>query len=264
MRLFLRERFGRFAQNLKLHHDRLEIVRPGYDTRALLGINDLLAATVKPALKDRTPSPLLAGALLRAVLLGEPYPAQLMNQVELRVRAGERVTRARAAIVKAWLLGGAENAKDAENTENTRNATDAEKAATYEQYKEALSVELNENTTYQPYLLGRLFAVLEGLQQAAHPGINITIRDRFFNAACATPDAVFPQLIMQAQADLREAGGGFAVSYSKQLGEIFSRFDSEYPVRLSLHDQGIFQVGYYHQTQARYAKKQEKREKRDA
>ena len=94
---------------------------------------------------------------------------QNLEQVMLRIRAERRITRGRAAILKAYLI------------KNTSQS------AHFEQYKEALSVELNGNTNYQPYLLGRLFAVLEDLQRAANPGINTTIRDRFFNSACATP-----------------------------------------------------------------------------
>lgn len=237
VRFFLQNTFGDFARNLQAHHDRLEIVRPAYDTRLSLSFRQLLDETVNSNSRDKSPSPLLSGALVRAVLSGLPYPMLLLNQVELRIRAEHEVTRGRAAIIKAFLLNNAE--KD-------------------NSYKEALTVELNESTNYQPYLLGRLFAVLEGLQKAANPGINATIRDRFFNSACATPSVVFPQLIKLAQAHLKKLDGGLAVHYNRQLGEILSRFDSDYPVRLSLYDQGIFQLGYYHQVQARYTKKEEK------
>lgn len=237
VRFFLQNTFGDFARNLQAHHDRLEIVRPAYDTRPSLSFRQLLDETVNSNSRDKSPSPLLSGALVRAVLSGLPYPMLLLNQVELRIRAEHEVTRGRAAIIKAFLLNNAE--KD-------------------NSYKEALTVELNESTNYQPYLLGRLFAVLEGLQKAANPGINATIRDRFFNSACATPSVVFPQLIKLAQAHLKKLDGGLAVHYNRQLGEILSRFDSDYPVRLSLYDQGIFQLGYYHQVQARYTKKEEK------
>ena len=119
-------------------------------------------------------------------------------------------------------------------------------------------MELNQDTTYQPYLLGRLFAVLEGLQQAANPGINTTIRDRYFNSACATPAVVFPQLLKLAQAHLKKLGGGLEVNYNKQISDILAKFDRDYPASLNLYDQGIFQLGYYHQTQARFTKKEEK------
>lgn len=240
VRFFLHDTFGAFAKNMQEHHARLEIIRPSYDTRPSLSFRQLLDETVNQKSRDKEPSPLLSGALVRSVLMGLPYPALLLDQTEMRIRAEQRITRGRAAIIKAFLL---------------KNAS---LSGIYNQYKEALTVELNENTSYQPYLLGRLFAVLEGLQQAANPGINATIRDRFFNSACATPGIVFPQLIKLAQAHLKKLDGGLSVYYNKQLGDILSRFEEDYPARLSLYDQGIFQLGYYHQVQTRYAKKEEK------
>ena len=242
VRFFLQDTFGAFARNMQAHHDRLEIVRPNYDNRASLSFRQLLNETVNQKSRDKSPSPLLSGALVRSVLTGLPYPELLLNQTQLRIRAEHQITRGRAAIIKAFLL------KKSTVSGNS------------DQYKEALTVELNENTNYQPYLLGRLFAVLEGLQQAANPGINTTIRDRFFNSACATPGVVFPQLIKLAQAHLKKLDGGLSVYYNKQLGDILSRFGTDYPARLSLYDQGIFQLGYYHQVQARYVKKEEKQD----
>lgn len=242
VRFFLQDSFGAFARNMQAHHQRLEIVRPSYDTRPSLSFRQLLDETVNQKSRDKTPSPLLSGALVRSVLTGLPYPMLLLDQTQLRIRAEHQITRGRAAIIKACLL---------KNTTRSDN---------YDQYKEALTVELNDSTNYQPYLLGRLFAVLEGLQQAANPGINTTIRDRFFNSACATPGIVFPQLIKLAQAHLKKLDGGLSIYYNRQLGDILSRFDTDYPARLSLYDQGIFQLGYYHQVQARYAKKEERKD----
>ena len=239
VRFFMQDTFGAFARNMQAHHERLEIVRPSYDTRPSLSFRQLLDETVNQKSRDKSPSPLLSGALVRSVLTGLPYPRLLLDQTELRIRAEHKITRGRAAIIKAFLLRNAEQSSESKR------------------YKEVLTVELNENTNYQPYLLGRLFAVLESLQQAANPGINTTIRDRFFNSACATPGVVFPQLIKLAQAHLKKLDGGFYVHYNKQLGDILSRFDTDYPTRLSLYDQGIFQLGYYHQVQARYTKKEE-------
>ncbi len=118
-------------------------------------------------------------------------------------------------------------------------------------------MELNENTLYAPYLMGRLFSVLEALQQRANPGITATIRDRFFNSACATPAVVFPQLIKLAQAHLKKLDTGIRIYFDRQIGEITSKLGAEYPRSLSLYDQGVFQLGYYHQTEKRYAKKEE-------
>ena len=108
-------------------------------------------------------------------------------------------------------------------------------------------MELNEETKYAPYVLGRLFAVLEDLQQAANPGINATIKDRFFNSACATPAVVFPQLIKLSQAHLKKLNPGLAYHYSKKIGEMMGKMEQDYPQRLNLQDQGIYQLGYYHQ-----------------
>ena len=113
---------------------------------------------------------------------------------------------------------------------------------------------LNEETNYQPYVLGRLFAVLEGLQQAANGDTNTTIRDRYFNSACATPAIVFPTLIRLSQAHLKKASTGTGVYYNKQITDLLGKMNSEYPKRLNLNDQGVFQLGYYHQTQKRYTK----------
>ncbi|MDO4866030.1 MAG: type I-C CRISPR-associated protein Cas8c/Csd1 [Clostridia bacterium] len=240
VRFFLQNTFGDFAKNLAAHHERMRIVKPDFDMRSVLSFRQMLDETVNQKSRDKSPSPLLSGALVRSVLQGLPYPVLLLEQVELRIRAEHRITRGRAAIIKAFLL---------------RNTRGSDK---FDQYKEALEVELNENTNYQPYLLGRLFAVLEGLQQAANPGINATIRDRYFNSACATPSIVFPQLIKLAQAHLKKLDGGLAVYYNRQLGDILCRFNADYPTRLSLYDQGIFQLGYYYQVQTRYMKKEEK------
>jgi len=62
-------------------------------------------------------------------------------------------------------------------------------------------VSLNEERTDAAYLLGRLFAVLEKAQQDAASGgkLNATIRDRYFGAASATPQSVFPVLLRLAQ-----------------------------------------------------------------
>ena len=239
VRYFLQDHFGAFARNLLDHHERMRIVKPAWDTRAYLSFQQMLNETVNQKSRDKTPSPLLSGALFRAVLMGEPYPRLLLDQVEIRIRAERQITRGRAAIIKAYLL------KQSETGGLTKVS------------KEALGVELNIETTYQPYLLGRLFAVLERLQQAANPGINTTIRDRYFNSACATPAIVFPQLIKLSQAHLKKLDGGQAVYYNKMIGQIMERIRLNYPARLNLYDQGIFQLGYYHQTQARYTKKED-------
>ncbi len=235
VRFFLQGTFGDFAANLARHQERLNIIRPSYDTRETLSAYSLLKETANPNSRDKLPPSHLVGDLLRAILGDTPYPVSLLTQTELRIHAEHSVSRGKAAILKAWLLKNGSNP----------------------QYKEVIDVQLNEQTNYAPYVLGRLFAVLESLQQKANPGINATIMDRYFNAACATPSIVFPTLLKLAQSHLKKLDTGYFIYYDKQMTELCGRLTDSYPVRLNLQDQGIFQLGYYHQKQKFFTKKEE-------
>ena len=116
---------------------------------------------------------------------------------------------------------------------------------------------LNPDSTNIPYTLGRLFSVLEAVQSAANPGINATIKDRYFNAASSTPGHIFPILLNLSQKHLRKLSGGQRVYYEKQITELTGILSEAFPARLNLPQQGAFQLGYYHQTQKRYEKKEE-------
>ena len=236
VRFFLRDTFGSFAQNLQKHAEEMEIDRSEKEKFRTLPIWAVVNETTRTVPgQSAKPSPQLAGDLLRAVLTGGRYPATLLNGVTLRIRAEQAVTRGRAAVIKAYYL---------------RNYPT-------ELNKEVYTVSLNE-TTNVPYLLGRLFSVLEAVQKAANPGINTTIKDRYFNAACATPGMSFPTLLRLSQKHLRKLNDGLATYYDKQITELMAQLpESGFPARLSLPDQGKFTIGYYHQTQKRYVKKNE-------
>ena len=245
VRFFWQNSFGALARNLERHYQRLEIIRPSFDKFPTLSIWRLVLETVRkapPGGRAPEPHPRLAGDLLLAVLNDTLYPATLLNGVELRIRAERSVSRGQAAILKAYYTKYLEQFQPDSPM------------------KEALTVELNEQTNYLPYLLGRLFAVLEGLQQSANPGINTTIKDRYFNSASATPAIVFPQLINLAQKHLNKLDGGLAVYYDKQITELSSRITQTLPTRMSLAEQSAFQLGYYHETQRRYTAKNNKEE----
>ena len=245
VRFFWQNSFGALARNLERHYQRLEIIRPSFDKFPTLPIWRLVLETVRkapPGGRTPEPHPRLAGDLLLAVLNDTLYPATLLNGVELRIRAERSVSRGQAAILKAYYTKYLEQFQPDSPM------------------KEALTVQLNEQTNYLPYLLGRLFAVLEGLQQSANPGINNTIKDRYFNSASATPAIVFPQLINLAQKHLNKLDGGLAVYYDKQITELSSRITQTLPTRMSLAEQSAFQLGYYHETQRRYTAKAKKEE----
>lgn len=235
VRFFLRSTFGSLLENVIAHHERMEIVRPAYEKFDVLPLWAMLRETVNLNSKDKSPSPILAGAAARAIFSGDRYPAALLEQTMLRIRAERSVTRGRAAILKAYYLKN-------EHTECP---------------KEVLTVSLNEASTNPAYTLGRLFSVYEAVQESANPGINATIRDRYFNSAMSSPGTIFPTLDKLAKAHLRKLDKGLRINYEKQIGALKEVFGETYPARLTLPQQGSFDLGYYHQTQKRYTKKEE-------
>lgn len=236
VRFFLRNTFGAFLRNAQAHQQRLEIVKPAYDKFDTISMWKLLNETVNQNSREKTPAPNMSGEVLRAILTDTRYPATLLNGVTLRIRAEHSMTRGRAAILKAYYL----------------------KNRHPDVPKEVLTVSLNSDSTNVPYNLGRLFSLLEAVQSAANPGINATIKDKYFNSASATPAIVFPVLVNLAQKHLKKLDGGLRTHYDKQITALISKLGESYPPRMNLPQQGCFQLGYYHQTQSRFEKKEEK------
>ena len=236
VRFFLRNSFGQFIRSVKAHYDRLEIVRPSFDPFDNIPVWRMLKETVNPNSREKKPAADMAGDTLRAILTNTPYPATLLNGVTLRIRADREMNRTRAAILKAYYL-------------KNRNPFVPE---------EVLTVSLNQDSNHEAYVLGRLFSVLEAIQSDANPGINATIRDKYFSSASATPGVVFPTLVNLAQKHLRKLDKGKKIFYDKQLTELMSKLGETYPNRMNLPQQGAFQLGYYHQTQYRFTKKEDK------
>ena len=237
VRFFYRRSFGEIVQNLKRHYENIEIVSDGRSKFDTLPLWALLRETVNQKSSDKSPLPQLAGDVMKSMLSGCRYPETLMNQTILRIRAEHEINRGKAGIIKAYLIRNTENLPDRESI------------------MEVAQVSLNADSSYCPYVLGRLFAVLEGTQQAANPGINATIKDRFFNSACATPAAVFPILLKLSNSHMKKLDTGKAVWWSKQIGDLIERLGTDFPAHQSLQEQGAFILGYYHQTQKRFEKK---------
>lgn len=236
VRFFLRNSFGQFIRSVKAHYDRLEIVRPSFDPFDNIPVWRMLKETVNPNSREKKPAADMAGDTLRTILTNTPYPATLLNGVTLRIRSDREMNRTRAAILKAYYL-------------KNRNPFVPE---------EVLTVSLNQDSNHEAYVLGRLFSVLEAIQSDANPGINATIRDKYFSSASATPGVVFPTLVNLAQKHLRKLDEGKKIFYDKQLTELMSKLGETYPNRMNLPQQGAFQLGYYHQTQYRFTKKEDK------
>jgi CRISPR-associated protein Csd1 len=220
---------GEFCEKMRLHFDDLDIIAPSYD-QCRMSLQYLLGSTVRDWKSEDIP-PNLAGNVMRSVLEGTPYPETFANQCLRRIRAERDVTRVRASILKACL-----NRKL--RVSNPKN-------------EKEMAVALDLSNTNVGYRLGRLFAVLEKIQEDASPGLNATIRDRFYGAASSNPVAVFPQLLKLKNHHLSKIENqGFKIGHEKRLAEIIDGLPTSMPGHLIMDDQARFAIGYYHQRQA--------------
>lgn len=244
VRFFIAEPFGVLIDRILQHHRDLEVVKEFENQPDHLSIRALVNETVSRKARDQEAAPLLAGSVARAILTGAPYPAGLFNAIIIRVRADmddqknriQKINRVRAAIVKAYLLR-----KYRRQSQNP--------------YQEALAMSLNETATIPAYVLGRLFAVLEKVQkEAVNP--EATIKDRYFTSACASPASVFPVLLRLSQHHIAKAEYGR--NSDNRIQDLLNLLDLEknpFPARLSLDEQGVFILGYYHQRAAFWTKR---------
>ena len=247
VRYWVHDTFARLGPRILQHFDDLRIVRQSERDAHTPSMYWLLRALAPQAKAENMP-PRLAGEWMRAILEGTSYPVALLNAAVNRCRAeqatdsfGGNVPYLRAAILKACL-----------NREyRRRHGTPAD--------FQLIREELDVNQTEPAYRIGRLFSVLERIQSVAQPGINTTIRDRYYGAASSTPGAVFPTLMRLKNAHLKKLAPARETFFEKLLGEIFGSVEqpalAEFPRQLSLHDQGLFALGYYHQQQSLYARK---------
>jgi CRISPR-associated protein Csd1 len=237
---------GELAGNIRRHFKDLEIVQPNYIERPFLSLKTLLLSISHLGDLDKLP-PNLGGDFMKAILAGTPYPQTLLQAALRRVHAEQaksdsktgkhrdHVPYARAALIKAWLN---------RQTRNTNPSQERE-----------ISMALDESNTNTGYRLGRLFAVLERVQEDANPGLNTTIRDSYFGSASSTPSAVFPTLMRRNQhhmTKLRKEKPGLYVTRDKLIQAICNDGidgDLGFHATLSLENQGRFVIGYYHQRQ---------------
>ncbi|WP_225073387.1 type I-C CRISPR-associated protein Cas8c/Csd1 [Desulfuromonas sp. CSMB_57] len=222
---------GTLLERVGKHYEQMNIVRQFDSEPEFPPLWRLLCQTASLG-KPENISPVLAGGMARAVLTGSLYPQNLLPVVLERIRAEHNVTYFRAALLKAYLR---------------RNR------------RMEVSVSLDLNRTDRPYLLGRLFAVLEKAQEEAIPGASATIKDRYLASAAATPGQVFHMLlknsanhIAKLKKDPEKKGRAF--HYDVMTQEIISGF-SDYPKTMKAEEQGLFMIGYYHQRKDFYTKK---------
>lgn len=205
--------------------------------RSLYGI----VKSVSTPSKSSTFATNLVQSIVESILSGNPYPMTLQQACVNRITQERTVSELRAAILKGCIN---------------------RKARIYKHLKE-LDMALDKQNDNIAYLAGRLFAVLEQIQQASlGKGVNATIRDRFYASASTRPNMVMGRLIALSNhhlSKLRKEKPGLAVNLEKLLGEIFALIPSEaptFPATFSLDEQSLFAVGYYHQKVDTYRKEE--------
>ncbi|MEI8292998.1 MAG: type I-C CRISPR-associated protein Cas8c/Csd1 [bacterium] len=235
VRFFHRSTIEELLGKLHAHHKCIEMVRqfPEAVGKRLAdpefpAVWQILRETARDV--DDIP-PLLGGALTRSIIEGTPYPEALFSAIIRRIQADREINYLRAATLKAILI---------------RN------------HNQNIPTMLDPTNTTPSYLLGRLFAALEKTQEDALGGnINAGIRDRFYSAASATPASVFPRLIRTYQHHLSKLNSGAKVNRDRLVQDILATLDAAgFPNQLSLKNQGIFAIGYYHQRKDFFTKKE--------
>lgn len=228
------DKFGKIFDNVLKHQQDIAFT----EGQRQVSIERIKRELISPkSSKEKVPSPLTA-ALFEAILKGTRYPDELLSTVITRVKTDSNEDNnhfIKINDVRAGLIRGCINRK---------------------YNKEEIKMSLDLENKNQAYLCGRLFAVLEKIQQdASGGGLNRTIKDSYFASACSKPSTVFPKLYKLSQNHIKKLSS--PIFYNKLCGEILDGLDGKFPSTLSLDDQGRFIVGYAQQNKALYTKKSE-------
>lgn len=234
IRFWFKAPLPEMQEQIRRHFRDLDIVHDPKG-KPVLSLFRLLLTTATLGKADNIP-PNLEGDMMRAILEGLPYPASILQAAIRRIKAERDIPSVRAALVKACINRRARFGKH--------------------NPQEELSVSLDTANPSIGYRLGRLFAVLEKIQEEANPGINATIRDRYYAAASSSPVTVFGRLMTLKNHHLSKLDSpGRRINLERLIGEIVSDI-RDFPAHLNLDEQGRFAIGYYHQRQDLFTKKE--------
>lgn len=222
------------SESIAVWYDDLQMVRgenspyPEY-----MPLPRLLGNLVLDGKMENLPSDLIA-QVTDAALNNRVLPVSLLQAALRRNKAEQKITYGRASLLKAYI-------------------NRAIRAGRLKNMKE-LTMSLDRNRQDIGYVLGRLFAVLEKTQAEANPGLNATIADRYFGSASSTPIAVFGTLMRLLPHHLNKLEfEGRAVQLQWEIRQILE-YCQRFPNHLNLEQQGLFAIGYYHETQFLFTK----------
>ncbi len=222
------------SENIARWYDDLQIVRGEKSIYPeFMPLMRLLCGLVLDGKAENLPPDLIAN-VTQSALANRPLPVGLLQIALRRNKAEQKITYGRAALIKAYL----NRAIRSGSLKNTKE----------------LSMSLDRERNDIGYVLGRLFAVLEKTQSEANPSLNTTIGDRYFGSASSTPIAVFGTLMRLSPHHLSKLEyEGRAVHLKWEIGQILDKCQ-KFPNHLNLEQQGLFAIGYYHETQFLFTK----------
>lgn len=230
LKFIYHRKFGQMLENIALHQSDMQMGEKVIP----VPIWRLKKEMISPKSSNEKVDASLLAEIFKTIIYGTNYPAYLLSTIIRRVKTDRKINGIRAGAIKACI--------------NRKSRLSGEK----EELKLALDYE-NKN---QAYLCGRLFAVLEKLQQeASNNSLNRMIKDSYFSSAASKPALVFPKLLSLAQNHLKKLNEKSLIFFNKLIQEIIDGINGEFPETLMLSEQGKFMIGYYQQYQSFFIKK---------
>ena len=222
---------GEITKRLEEHLEDISIIKQYDNEPDYPPLWRLLIETTKLKRSDEI-HPLLASQFFQAILTGGSYPRYLLPALMNRMKMGDRVNYYQMCLIKGYLV----------------------RYFRLSGKKKEVPMKLDYQMKDVPYLLGRLFAVLEKAQDESSGAT--TIKDRYFGSASSTPSSIFPVILRLNRHHLAKMDKGRQIWYEKLMQDIMSYLD-RFPNHLRLEEQGMFAIGYYHQRKDFYTKKED-------
>lgn len=224
-----------FVENLIQHYRDTDIIPfPGKPSR-LQTARIILSSTISPNRHDAIPAPEVTGETLRSILTGNPLPRSLFELTRMRILAERGVNTTRAAILRAWGL-------------------QAERRGLGTLPRGILGRDLNTQTDYPPYVLGRIFALYSKFDWSVKPSRANRTRWDYLTAAQTRPSHVFPILDampMPRSRSFTPLQHATLNATRNSIGLLYDRLDHRLPETLNVDEQTAFQLGYYFENSTR-------------
>ena len=207
--------------------------------------NIISSVTLDGKVSDATPN--LADAVVKSIFEGLPYPQTLFTSCTRRNRAESENKKWNEAVKKGWIITRAAIIKAYLNRIDNNHI---------------ITKKMNKDNTNPGYLCGRLFAVVERIQEISNRENDYftNLRSNYMNTASTAPSAVFPTILNLSVHHSDKLDKKDVIQFERDKQEIIGKL-IDFPNQLSLQDQGRFFIGYYHQRQDFFMKNDENNNK---